>query len=110
MKYWHADLQFYNSVKHEYTGLYIHRQKSIYKYIIMYYYNIMSELSLEGFHNGFRSSRKSSFSLAFCNREPQFMQQVQNKFFYVRQSKAAYIEAPLFAAARSEERRVGTEC
>ena len=33
----------------------------------MYYYFILSELSLEDFHNSFRSDRKSSFSLAFWN-------------------------------------------
>ena len=27
MKYWHADVQLYNYVKHGYTGLYIHMQK-----------------------------------------------------------------------------------
>ena len=71
MKYWHADVQLYNSVKHGYTGLYIHMQKSIYKNIVMhyyfYYYYIMSELSLEDFQNRFRSCWKSSNSLAFWN-------------------------------------------
>ena len=33
----------------------------------MYYYYIMSELSLEEFHNSFRSCWKSSYSLAFWN-------------------------------------------
>ena len=71
MKYWHADLQFNNSVKHGYAGLYIHMQKSFYKNIAMYYYfyyyYVMSELSLEEFHNSFQSCRKSSYSLAFWN-------------------------------------------
>jgi hypothetical protein len=73
MKYWHADVQFCNSVKHGYTGLYIHMQKSIYKNIVMhyyfYYYYNMSELILEVFQNRFRSCRKSSNSLAFWNLE-----------------------------------------
>ena len=71
MKYWHADVQLYNYVKHGYTGLYIHMQKSIYKNIVMhyyfYYYYIMSELSLEDFQNRFRSCWKSSNSHAFWN-------------------------------------------
>ena len=29
MKYWHADVQLYNSVKHGYTGMYIPMQKTI---------------------------------------------------------------------------------
>ena len=33
----------------------------------MYYYFMMSELSLEGFHNSFWSCWKSSYSLAFWN-------------------------------------------
>jgi hypothetical protein len=71
MKYWHADVQFNNSVKHGYTGLSIHMQKSIYKNIVtyyyFYYYFIMSELSLEVFPNRFRSCQKTSNSLAFWN-------------------------------------------
>ena len=40
-------------------------KKSIYKYIIMHYYYILSELSLEVFHNSLRSCQKRRYSLAF---------------------------------------------